>query len=906
MPVLDENSTNEDYRYARIIKDMMIHECHDQVNGCLKDGVCGRKYRELLVPETYFDEDGYPCYARPTPEDCYIVPHVKQMLLDDPDGCHINTEFCGSSYCIIYLYKYLFKGNRKMTLILNNLEGVHPEDQILNYMRGRMITSMEAAWRVLGYDIYPALYPSVHTIKLKTPLQMREMNREGVMSEFQIYLRRPAEYAHLTFREFYKNYDYNTTPPRNAAIEFSEVDVEGLRGRKNQAVRYYMYKLQAPRVVVRLSPIPWNVGEIWWLRMIIYHVPVYGSAESAMIVRGVRYPTFQEAAIAHGLLEGTNEAEKAFQDAVTDGDSPSQLRSLFVALTIEGFPTLLIFENSHLAMAYDINDNRGELLSILNRLFRLENKDMTDYGLPPAPENTTMIGRYLADINIDESITALGTLHHLEPNTEEMNDAYDHITHAINYAQQDDEAKFFVIDSIGGSGKTTFAKKIYHYVRSKQKIVLGGAATGLATTVYGSLDFETFHTLFAIPVIEDEEEFDAMGQIFCNTTKDTERTDLINEASVFILDEAFSVHKYCYSAIMGSYNSLKGKVVLLLMDRGQTAPVVKSKDTRHATVDATILKLPIWNRMVKYAFLRNLRLESALAAAADDASVEAMQQYAKDLTDFRTNGINGLFEDPTSFKLMHDEPEKGSKHFVFKNMPNFTDMDLAIQWMYPNGLANADHGNLAIMATLNKDVKEWNTAIQKLNPNEEHILLSANFLGDIDDPNGHLRGMLNFNTLQFWEKTGVPKHELKLKVGDVCFLMRGLYKGDKLAKNTRVRILSISPFRISVCRLTDPTNAFSIPRIRFKITHFLGFTLVRTQFPLELAYAMSKNKAQGQGFQKCLIDIRAPVFAHGQEYVAFSRLRDVLKGAVFCNESQLQDGAGHPLISNVVYPELFL
>lgn len=586
MPIIDENSNEEDYRYERIINDMMIHECHDQVNGCLKNGICGRKYSQNLVPDTHFDEDGYPRYSRPTEKDCYVVPHVKQMLLDDPDGCHINTEFCGSSYCIIYLYKYLFKGNRKLTLMLNNLENVHPEDQILNYMRGRMITSMEAAWRVLGYDIYPALYPSVHTIKLKTPEQMHEMNREGVMSEFQIYLRRPPEYTLFTYRDFFKEYDYSTSPPRNANVEFSEVDVDGIRGRKNQRIRYYIYKLQSPRAVVRLSPIPWNIGEIWWLRMLIYHKPINGVVENAMIVNNVRYNTFQEAAIASGLLEGTNEAERAFQDAITDGDSPAQLRSLFVALTIEGFPTLIIFENSHIAMAYDINDNRDELLSILNRLFRLENKDMTNYGLPPAPETTTMIGRYVASIDIAESAAALAFLHNLEPNTDEMNDTYDHIVHCINNAQPEDEAKFFVIDSIGGSGKTTFAKKIYHLVRSKNKIVLGGAATGLATTIYGNLDFETFHTLYAIPVIEDEEEFDNMGQIYCNIDKDPERTELILSASVFILDEAFSVHKYCYSAIMGSYNNLKGKVIILLMDRGQTAPVVKAKDIRNATVDA--------------------------------------------------------------------------------------------------------------------------------------------------------------------------------------------------------------------------------------------------------------------------------------------------------------------------------
>jgi hypothetical protein len=51
------------------------------------------------------------------------------------------------------------------------------------------------------------------------------------------------------------------------------------------------------------------------------------------------------------------------------------------------------------------------------------------------------------------------------------------------------------------------------------KIIKGCAATGLAAQVYGDLDFDTAHSLFNIPVIEDEEEFDHINQIRCDTTR---------------------------------------------------------------------------------------------------------------------------------------------------------------------------------------------------------------------------------------------------------------------------------------------------------------------------------------------------------------------------------------------------
>ncbi|RPD80444.1 hypothetical protein L226DRAFT_201048 [Lentinus tigrinus ALCF2SS1-7] len=47
--------------------------------------------------------------------------------------------------------------------------------------------------------------------------------------------------------------------------------------------------------------------------------------------------------------------------------------------------------------------------------------------------------------------------------------------------------------------------------------------------------------------------------------------------------------------------------------------------------------------------------------------------------------------------------------------------------------------------------------------------------------------------------------------------------------------------------------------------------LSRRQFPVGLAFAMSINKAQGQSVKYVGLDLRVPVFTHGQLYVALSR-----------------------------------
>ena len=70
---------------------------------------------------------------------------------------------------------------------------------------------------------------------------------------------------------------------------------------------------------------------------------------------------------------------------------------------------------------------------------------------------------------------------------------------------------------------------------------------------------------------------------------------------------------------------------------------------------------------------------------------------------------------------------------------------------------------------------------------------------------------------------------------------------------------------------------------------------------------MTKNKSQGQGLEYMINDISKESFAHGQEYVAFSRPFDIDQAAVYCTTEQLlqiDDEAYSPTFNNVVYNEL--
>ena len=126
LPVITPESSAEDKEFARLLCDQQWHTCSSGAGGCKDniDKVCKNGFDGELVPETHFDKKGYPVYKRPTAADLRIVPVNRQILLDW--GGHCNVEFCGSTYTALYLYKYLFKGNKKVKVKFNNIDDVDP------------------------------------------------------------------------------------------------------------------------------------------------------------------------------------------------------------------------------------------------------------------------------------------------------------------------------------------------------------------------------------------------------------------------------------------------------------------------------------------------------------------------------------------------------------------------------------------------------------------------------------------------------------------------------------------------------------------------------------------------------------------------------------------------------------
>ncbi|WOG92519.1 hypothetical protein DCAR_0311789 [Daucus carota subsp. sativus] len=152
---------------------------------------------------------------------------------------------------------------------------------------------------------------------------------------------------------------------------------------------------------------------------------------------------------------------------------------------------------------------------------------------------------------------------------------------------------------------------------------------------------------------------------------------------------------------------------------------------------------------------------------------------------------------------------------------------------------------------------------------------------------------------------GLPTHELKLKVGVVVMLMRNLNQTLGLCNGTRMMVTRLLPNCVE-CEVISGnfvgTKHF-IPRMElFPTDSKLPYKLMRKQMPLQICYAMTINKSQGQSLKNVGLYLPKPVFSHGQLYVAISRVTSP-EGLRIYIESEM--GLTTNITQNVVYKEVF-
>jgi ATP-dependent DNA helicase PIF1 len=171
--------------------------------------------------------------------------------------------------------------------------------------------------------------------------------------------------------------------------------------------------------------------------------------------------------------------------------------------------------------------------------------------------------------------------------------------------------------------------------------------------------------------------------------------------------------------------------------------------------------------------------------------------------------------------------------------------------------------------------------------------------------------LYNEEFLNSIEGYGLPPHQLRTKIGAIVMLIRNLNIKKGLCNGTRLQIIEAGQNIIKARILTGRAagEVALIPRIRLNPDESkFDFKMVRTQFPLLPAFAMTINKSQGQSFDKVGVSLDVPVFSHGQLYVAFSRVRSKEGLRIYIkegsNQGKIVEGKDDVYTINVVYKQV--
>ena len=487
------------------------------------------------------------------------------------------------------------------------------------------------------------------------------------------------------------------------------------------------------------------------------------------------------------------------------------------------------------------------------------------------PEST-----YIPDV-ANLLTTTIAELEEVERQVDSLNQEqrliYDRVMAAL---ASEESNKCFFLDGPGGSGKTYLLNTIMQALRVRNVVAQSFATTGIASLLVNG--GRTAHSGYKLPI-------PALDNSASDMDLGSPEAQLMRRASLHIIDEIPMLVKHLLRCIDLLLRKLKrvdktfgGIVMIGSGDFRQTAPVVLY-GTREKIIMASIKSSPLWSRFEHFTLATNMR------AHADPEFAQWILRIGNGTT-------------PT---LPTGQVE----------IPADMIVDNVIEAIYGSDINLLGIEQLAervVLASTNAKMLEMNSVIIEQLHGEARTYLSADSV--ISDEQQDLE---RYSTEFINQQTpsGMPPHELTLKVGTIIMLVRNIQQQRGLCNGTRLRLRSMHDYFLCAEVITGSCigDVIFIPRMHLKPSEsLLPFVLLRIQFPVIPAFAMTISKSQGQTFEHVGIYLEKPVFTHGLLYTAVSRGRkkNNVKFHIVDSEQQGLFDDGKYYTPNIVYQELLI
>ena len=191
-----------------------------------------------------------------------------------------------------------------------------------------------------------------------------------------------------------------------------------------------------------------------------------------------------------------------------------------------------------------------------------------------------------------------------------------------------------------------------------------------------------------------------------------------------------------------------------------------------------------------------------------------------------------------------------------------------------------------------------NAIATEMLPGRTHTLLSSDWIhDDVAQQDAYTDEILNSIN-----QSGFPIYKLELRINMPVILLRNYDKHRKLCNGTKLIVVKITKYLLTLRRAASPYDIVHLPRWNMYTSTNLPFTFGRRQFPVQVAFAFTIHKSQGQSLRRVALFLPCPVFAHGQLYVALSRATtpDGLKILLHTTSTQGYTNSGLLWTQNIV------
>ncbi|XP_024964297.1 uncharacterized protein LOC112504578 [Cynara cardunculus var. scolymus] len=800
---------------------------------------------DLRVDERFIEKSGVKLDNR------NVVPYNKHLL--KRYQAHINVEWCNQASSIKYMFKYINKGpDRAIVAIVennNDVVTVNVVDEIKQYYDCRYLFSCEASCRIFGYDVH---YRTPSVLRLPFHLPGQQQVVFGAKDNIHNVLNRPSVASSMFLAWMHCNQIYQEAQELTY-VEFPIKYVWKLderpwdRRKKGFSIR-------------RIHSVSPTVGEGYYLRILLNKVKgpksfedilrillnkVKGpkSFEDIRTVNGKTFLTFRDACYTLGLLDDDKEYIEAIEEA--------NLTASDLSLNEEQVKNLTLFE--------------------IEKILLRNNSTLKDFTTLPYPDNDSL-----------ESSNNRLIAEEMDYNHHNLRDEFQTLVNALTNEQR----------GVYNEIMTAIEKK-----KGGVFFEYGGIASLLLTG--GRIAHSRFHILLILN--EDS---------LCHMKPDSDVASLIKKTTLIIRDEAPMVHKHAFEELNRSMNDISnaqrsgdshmlfgGKVIVFGGDFRQILPVILNAGGQDI-VNPSLSSSYIWEKCKVLRLTRNMRL----TANSESSEIEQTRDFAKWILDLGEGKVGGDNDGEAIIEILYD--------LLITDC--IDPISALIEFVYPSILENINNSayfqERAILAPKNEVVQEINDCLLSLFPGEENQYLSLDTLCELEHIHDEFdKTLYSPDVLNSLKLSGIPNHKILLKVGVPIMLLRNIDQKSGLSNGTRLRVLTLGN-RVIEAQVISGSNIGSrafIPRISLSPTNKkTPFKFQRRQFPIDVCFAMTINKSQGQSSSKVGLFLRQPVFTHGQLYVVLSRVKSKQGLKVLIMDDD--DGIIDSKTTNVVYKEMFI